>query len=191
MKASPHSLLSLALVHYPVVNKHGEVVTTSITNFDLHDLARTSKTYGVSYHVITPNPTQQNMARYIHNYWQEGIGASFNPDRSDAFDSMEVSESIAHTCLTIEKLHGKPPTLIATSARSVKNNISFNKLRGVLAESSGPFLLLFGTGWGLAPEVLEKVDFILEPIYGAGSYNHLPVRSAVAIILDRLLGERL
>ena len=189
MKTPSPSLLSLALVHYPVVNKHGEVVTTSITNFDLHDLARTSKTYGVSYYIITPNPAQQNMARYIHNYWQEGIGASFNPDRSEAFDAMEVSESIADTCLTIEKLHGKPPTLIATSARSIKNNISFNKLREDLTQNDRPFLLLFGTGWGLAPEVLEKVDFILDPICGVGSYNHLPVRSAVANILDRLLGK--
>ena len=38
-------------------------------------------------------------------------------------------------------------------------------------------------------EVMEKFDYILEPIYGPCDYNHLPVRAAVAIILDRLLGE--
>jgi hypothetical protein len=36
---------------------------------------------------------------------------------------------------------------------------------------------------------MEQADYILEPIYGPGEYNHLSVRSAVAIILDRLLGE--
>lgn len=37
--------------------------------------------------------------------------------------------------------------------------------------------------------MMKQFDYIVEPIYGAGSYNHLCVRSAVAIILDRLLGE--
>jgi len=31
--------------------------------------------------------------------------------------------------------------------------------------------------------------YILEPIRGNAKYNHLSVRSAVSIILDRLLGE--
>jgi hypothetical protein len=53
-------------------------------------------------------------------------------------------------------------------------------------------LLLFGTGWGLTNEMLAECDFVLEPIAGLGknSYNHLSVRSAAAIILDRLLGNR-
>ena len=38
-------------------------------------------------------------------------------------------------------------------------------------------------------EMMKQFDYIVEPIYGAGSYNHLCVRSAAAIILDRLLGE--
>lgn len=38
-------------------------------------------------------------------------------------------------------------------------------------------------------EMMEKFDYILEPIHGTGEYNHLSVRSAVAIILDRLAGE--
>jgi hypothetical protein len=56
-------------------------------------------------------------------------------------------------------------------------------------EDDTPILLLFGTGYGMTKETMEKFDFILEPIYGAGEYNHLSVRSAAAIILDRLAGE--
>jgi hypothetical protein len=37
--------------------------------------------------------------------------------------------------------------------------------------------------------MMKKFDYILEPVYGPGEYNHLSVRSAVAIILDRLAGE--
>ncbi len=37
---------------------------------------------------------------------------------------------------------------------------------------------------------MDNADFFLEPIKGPSDYNHLSVRSAVAIVLDRLLGER-
>ena len=51
-------------------------------------------------------------------------------------------------------------------------------------------LLLFGTGWGLTVEVLGQADMVLEPIRGVGDYNHLSVRAAAAVILDRLRAER-
>jgi hypothetical protein len=52
-----------------------------------------------------------------------------------------------------------------------------------------PHLLLFGTGWGLEKGIVERADIVLAPIDGLSGYNHLPVRAAVAIILDRLLGR--
>ena len=51
-----------------------------------------------------------------------------------------------------------------------------------------PYLLLLGTGWGLTEECFASADLILEPIAGNGTYNHLSVRSAAAIMLDRLRG---
>ena len=51
-------------------------------------------------------------------------------------------------------------------------------------------LLLFGTGWGLAPEALARMDDVLEPVRGTTDYNHLSVRSAASIILDRLRNGR-
>ena len=56
-------------------------------------------------------------------------------------------------------------------------------------EDKDVYLLLFGTGWGMTNEVMNKADLILEPIRGKAEYNHLSVRAAVAIILDRLFGE--
>ena len=53
-----------------------------------------------------------------------------------------------------------------------------------------PTLLLFGTGWGLADSILDRVDHCLAPIRGGSDYNHLSVRSAAAITLDRLFGDR-
>jgi hypothetical protein len=53
-----------------------------------------------------------------------------------------------------------------------------------------PIVLAFGTAWGLSPAFMAEADFVLEPLAGSGDYNHLSVRSAAAIILDRLLGRR-
>ncbi|PID40198.1 MAG: hypothetical protein CR984_04510 [Proteobacteria bacterium] len=52
---------------------------------------------------------------------------------------------------------------------------------------SPPLVLAFGTAWGLADEFMAAADHVLEPLVGKGTYNHLSVRSAVAIILDRLV----
>jgi hypothetical protein len=51
-------------------------------------------------------------------------------------------------------------------------------------------LIAFGTGWGLAGELVESAELRLAPIAAATEtgYNHLSVRAACAITLDRLLG---
>lgn len=78
---------------------------------------------------------------------------------------------------------------MTTDARTYANTISYKDLRRKREEEDTPVLLLLGTGYGMTKETMEQFDFILEPIYGAGDYNHLSVRSAAAIILDRLAGE--
>lgn len=179
----------IALIHYPVLNKKGDIVTTSVTNFDIHDLARTSKTYGIqTCYLVTPSPAQKNMINHIKGYWREGFGSNYNPDRKEAFENIEHSESLQQSCLTIEKKHGMFPILLATSAQRGEKSISFSDLKPELEKSKQPHLILFGTGWGLSPEVMKLADKVVEPIYGPTDYNHLPVRAAVAIILDRLLG---
>lgn len=180
----------IALVHYPILNKHGEIVTTAITNFDIHDLARTSRTYGVARcFLVTPNKTQQGMVAFITKHWSEGYGALYNPDRKAAFESLELADNLEQTCLTIKNAHGSGPTLIATSARHNERSVAFGELKRSIQQSQEPYLVVFGTGWGLAPSVLEQARYVLEPIHGPVAYNHLPVRAAVAIVLDRLLGK--
>jgi hypothetical protein len=84
----------------------------------------------------------------------------------------------------------KRPTVLATCAREKHSGVwSYREVRQKISAGES-FLILFGTAWGLAREVIEAGDGILPPITGSGSYNHLSVRSAAAIILDRLLGAR-
>jgi hypothetical protein len=59
-----------------------------------------------------------------------------------------------------------------------------------MAEDQRPYLVLLGTGWGLTTEALAQADLILEPIRGVSPYNHLSVRTAAAVILDRLRADR-
>lgn len=189
----PKAPLYIALMHHPVYNAHRDVVTTSITPFDLHDIARTAKTYGVAkYFVVCPVASQQQLAQRIMDHWLVGIGGELNQTRKAAFEQVSLVSELSEARLTIRSEVGRAARLVATSAKSAPGRLSFADFRGQLAVSEDPHLLLFGTGWGMTEELLAEAESILAPVSGAGdgSYNHLSVRGAVAIILDRLLGNR-
>ncbi|QDR80440.1 RNA methyltransferase [Sporomusa termitida] len=180
----------LGLVHYPIYNKNNEIITTAITNFDIHDIARTARTYDLlKYFIIHPLDSQKALAEEIINYWQDGYGGQYNPDRKEALSIVEVIPDIAAAVEYITARDGAKPLIVTTDARKYANTVSYGRLRREITDTGRPCLLLFGTGWGMENSVMEQFDYILEPIYGPGSYNHLPVRAAAAIILDRLLGE--
>ncbi len=177
--------LYIALLHYPVYNKRGEVITTSITSFDLHDIARASLTYGIKkYYVVNPIAEQRKFAERIISCWRRRESFEFNPTRAEAFEILSLKSDLEE----VKKEIGNP-VIVVTSAKE-RGNISFKALSSRLKKENRPYLLLFGTGWGLAQDVLEGADYILEPVKGLTDYNHLSVRSAVAIILDRLLVKR-
>jgi len=102
---------------------------------------------------------------------------------------VRVSRTIEEAGQEISDLWQKKVKKVSTGASRYPKCISFRDLRELLEDRSTPFFLLFGTGWGLTEEVKEGSDYVLAPIEGRG-YNHLSVRSAVAIILDRLLSDR-
>jgi hypothetical protein len=180
----------VALVHYPVVDKNGKTVTTSVTNFDIHDLARCAKTFGARrLYIVNPVPRQQWFARRIMKHWTEGYGAEYNPTRQEALEVIALVNDLGDVADRIEAATGRTPRFVATSAKQHSKVISYEALREKIAMGEEDYCLLLGTGWGLHPSVLEEVDYFLEPIRGAGEYNHLSVRSAAAIILDRLMGR--
>ncbi|KJS81244.1 MAG: hypothetical protein JM58_17555 [Peptococcaceae bacterium BICA1-8] len=182
----------IGLVHFPVYNKNMEIITTSITNLDIHDIARTTATYGIEkYYIIHPLETQAEIANEILQYWQEGYGSVYNPDRKTALEKVLIKENIEAVEEDIRKYYPQQIKSIVTDARVFSDSTSYFEMRKEISNNEDcNFLLLFGTGWGLAKEEVEKADFRLYPIWGAGEYNHLSVRSAVAIILDRLCGEK-
>jgi hypothetical protein len=186
----PSSNLAIALVHYPVYNKHREIVTTAITNLDIHDISRSCRTYGVSkYYLVTPSGEQQTLLGRIINHWDTGWGADYNPDRKEALSIAKGVSTLADAISDLQGSSKEPVRIIATGAKPRNNVISFENLRNDLENSSQPVLILLGTGWGLAEEIFEMADSVLEPIQTQSGYNHLSVRSAASIMLDRLLGR--
>lgn len=181
--------LYVALVHHPVIDKNGEAIASAVTNLDLHDIARACRTYGVKgYYVITPLKDQTVLVNRILGHWTNGVGATYNPSRRQALELVRVKASFAQTVDEIAAMDGHRPLTVVTTARRHAGNLSYGRLRNMLDEPT-PILLAFGTAWGLTDEFMAEADHTLEPLAGTGAYNHLSVRSAVSIILDRLLGE--
>jgi len=186
---SPTFKLYIALIHYPVYNNRFKIITTAFTNLDVHDIARAAVTYGVkSFYLVQPNLEQQKLVNRVLKHWTEGEGASFNKSRSEALNLVALRNTLEDVALEIEEIEGEKPVTIVTDARSADNMIGFEGLRELIfSEEQKPYLLLLGTGWGLAQEIMERADYRLKPVSGYTNYNHLSVRSAAAIILDRLL----
>lgn len=180
----------IALLHYPMYNKRMDTITTSVTNLDLHDISRVARTYDVDgFFVVHPSPSQHHLIKEIVSYWQEGYGGSYNPDRKEAFSRLQIADSLSQVLRLIEDETGLQPDTIATDARIYPNTVSYKVMKEKIFSSDKPFLILFGTGWGMEKGLMESCTYILEPVQGNASYNHLSVRSAVSIIIDRLLGE--
>ena len=178
----------VALLHYPVYDKNGQIVTTAVTNMDIHDIARSGCTYGLSgFFVVTPVKALQKLALKIIEHWEVGYGSEYNATRKEALALVRICDTLDDAIIVIERETGLKPTLVATSARATGNRTSFEALRDMVKKEARPILILFGTGWGLTETILLQSDFVLEAIAGRGEYNHLSVRSAAAIILDRLL----
>lgn len=182
--------VDVALVHHPVRDRAGKVVTTAVTNLDIHDIARAGRTYGVGrYFVVSPIAAQRELVERIVAHWKTGASAERIPERGQALSLVRVVESLAAARARIEGEGGAVPFVVATAARSFGRPVlAFEDARRRIEAGEGrPWLLLFGTGFGLADEVLAGADALLPPLCGPTPYNHLSVRAAAAVVLDRLL----
>jgi tRNA (guanine37-N1)-methyltransferase len=185
-----HARTHLALVHHPIVDRTGAVITTALTNFDIHDLARSSLTYGLAgYHIVTPITSQRDKAAHIARLW---IDDAQGEHRARALALVRTAESIEAVIAELTAVHGQAPTVVATSARRDSfpgiPRRSAPELHAEASVDPAPLLILLGTGWGLADALIPGVSRMLTPIDGVGPWNHLSVRSAGAVILDRLFG---
>lgn len=181
--------LYVALLHDKMVDKTGKMVTTSVTLIDTHDISRSCRTYGAqSLFVVHPSQTMRALVRTVKEHWDTGFGSTYNPNRQDALGRLSIVSDLDEAIMQIEQRSGKLPKLIATSARDGEDRIGYSAMTETMKSADHPFLLMFGTGWGMSDELMARADYVLKPINGPTEYNHLSVRAACAIILDRLLG---
>ncbi|MBX3022511.1 MAG: RNA methyltransferase [Bdellovibrionales bacterium] len=190
----------VALIHWPVFDRARNTVCTNVTNFDIHDIARAARTYGVEkYFIVHRLKEQLSFVSRILDHWRVGTGSEYNPKRKTALGMVHTAESLEDVIKTFEV----KPFIVCTSARDLPiPRATFKALREQIWNPDGPpkgmgeaglprpILLVFGTGFGLGDAVLAQADALLEPLKGAShdDYRHLSVRSAVSIVLDRLLG---
>ncbi len=179
-------------VHYPVLDKRGEKSSTAITGMDIHDIARACRTYGIKkYLLVTPLAQQREMAKRIIGHWTEGWGSTYNPDRKEAFSTIKIFASVPKALAWVKEKEKREPYKIATTAKSQQEATHWLTLKREIMLGDRSPVFIFGTGWGLHDEVLLASDAVMTPITGGtDNWNHLSVRSAVSITLDRFFGWR-
>src|SRR5438105_11231191 len=141
--------LYLALLHHPVYDKNGAVVTTAVTNMDVHDFGRLARTYGVrAFYVATPVPALRRLVERIMRHWDTGPGAAYNHTRKEALALARLAPDLDAVIADVERETGVLPRLVATSARAGGRRLPFVDLRRRLRDDARPALLVLGTGWG-------------------------------------------
>lgn len=190
-ETSAGTRLAIGLLHYPILDKEKKVVSTNVTNFDIHDIARAARMYGVEkYYIIHPMREQLMFVERVLDHWRTGQGSKFNPSRKTALTRLHTAESFEAAFAD----WGVPEAMtVATHARPIPGveTLSFRGLREQMHDKKRPCFLLFGTGYGMTEDFMKGCSAILEPIKGAppDDFRHLSVRSAVSICLDRLMGS--
>ncbi|MBI5178795.1 MAG: tRNA (guanosine(37)-N1)-methyltransferase TrmD [Nitrospinae bacterium] len=185
----PRPRFSVALVHHPVANKEGGEMTSSITTLDVHDLARTGKTYGAQRaYIVTPVEDQALLTDRMKKHWrEEDVAKRMDSRRAEAIELLKTVPSV-EIAVADAKRRSKKVKLLATTASRFPGAVSPGQWRAMAVEGE-EWIVMFGTAYGLGKSLVERADAVLTPIEGAGEFNHLPVRGASAIILDRLFGR--
>jgi tRNA (guanine37-N1)-methyltransferase len=179
----------VTLVHYPIKDKDNNIISTAVTNLDIHDIARLSATFGFkNYYIVTPIVEQKALVGRIVNHWKGDYGKLRNNKRSFALDKIKISSSVQDVASDISLNTGKKVKIIATTAKNTDRSVSMSEFTKQMDDEFA-YLIMFGTGWGLSEELIDKADYVLAPLSYQTGYNHLSVRSAVSIIMDRLYNE--
>ena len=192
----PGRNLSFCLVHYPVSLGPKKIGASSLTNLDIHDIARISRSYAMcSFYPVTPLGDQLRVLEEILRHWTRGPGGVGNADRAQALGLVQPATSLEEAVAHMTAQHGTRPRLVASSAVWPAKGKASQPGRMPMTPrdvrrwcDQGPVMLCLGTAQGLAPEVLEQCQGTLRPVRFLG-YYHLSVRSAAAILADRILGD--
>lgn len=181
--------IHLVLRHDHVLGRKKLPIHASVTQVDLHDFCRLASTYALAgVHCVTELDAQRSMVAEMTRYWEQGAGRRYNPDRSHALAKLQVHGHFDDAIAAVTDDEGREPVLVATSAQPVPEKVlEFNAFWDRITPLGRPVMLQFGTSWGLSSEQMSRCEWVLPPVEGRDGYNHLSVRCAAAIIVDRLM----
>lgn len=184
------------LLHYPVTNRQGEPITTAVTNLDIHDIARSTRTYEIDhYYLVNPLLEQISVVKRILDYWETPRAREWHPDRFEALSRVQMLADFEAVKSDLnERYPGLSQEVAMPDARPLPGQLSYSGIRNQWENEKTPSvkIIVFGTGGGVSGEFFAQVNTFLAPIYGpleSDGYNHLSVRAAAAVILDRLYGK--
>ena len=163
--------LYVALIHHPVYDRNRSVVTTALTNIDVHDIARSCCTFGArAFYVITPVDAHRALARRVVRHWQHGHGADYNPTRREALETRTArAEPRGRRNRHRTGDRRTAPADRDQRAGPPRGDGRSRAPRGNRKRAEIPYLVLLGTGWGLTETVLARADRNLAPIRGPGA----------------------
>ncbi len=178
--------VAVALVHHPVRDRNGDEIAASVDWVDFFDAGRVTLVYGVT-PLIVVHPAEAQKA-LVHRLIAHGTSEARDADTRGRFDHARVVDTLDEAIACASATFGRPVTVVATTARPGPDRLTVSALAARIGEGE-PVLLLFGKASGLTDAVLASADAVLEPVSGGTGFDHLPVRGAFAIVLDRLLGR--
>src|SRR5208283_2306685 len=154
--------LFLALIHHPVLDRNGRIVTSAITSLDIHDIARSAHTYGVTRaYIVHPIPEQREFAATVIDHWRFDFGRSFDGRRREALETIKIVATLDDAIADASTVSGSRPLIVHTSARTSGGMMTSELRRKLEASDALPAMILFGTGFGMAPSVLDRADIVL------------------------------
>lgn len=139
----------LVLRHDFVLGREEKPIHASVTQIDLHDFSRLTRTYGLAgFHCITAMQSQHQITAEILDYWQQGFGQNYNPDRSEALTKLFLHRSFEACLAQISEREGQKPVLIGTSARVFpEKNLDYQQFSSTILPLCRPVVIQFGTSW--------------------------------------------
>ncbi len=94
MKSNPRAPVSLALVSLAHLRSSWRYGGDHVTNFDIHDIARASRVYGIERYYIVHRLQEQLMyVSRVLEHWKVGPGSVFNPKRRTALTMVHLQET--------------------------------------------------------------------------------------------------
>jgi tRNA (guanine37-N1)-methyltransferase len=181
----------VVLMHTDILLKSGAVGTSSVASLDIHDIARSSATFGLKgYFLVTKLEDQAQLVNTFLDFWKSDDGKEYNKNRYQAMHRVQTASSIDEVIDKITQIENAAPLMVATCAKKQQlqtPQIDYHS-QGTVWAHNRPVLFIFGTAHGLSQSIIERCDYLLLPVNGMTSYNHLSVRSAAAVIFDRWFG---